>query len=149
MESESSEQRVTERTSRKAHETPRLPMLYGIRAIAILMVFAEHSLGLQMGWAGVDLFFVLSGLLITGILRRERSSNHYWRNFYLKRSARILPPVVLFLIGFAVPFRPRLHFLWLTYIFFGANFATVFFSNLGGHIGILWSLAIEEHFYLL
>jgi peptidoglycan/LPS O-acetylase OafA/YrhL len=125
----------------------RIRQLDGIRALAILLVFAEHSFGLKMGWTGVDLFFVLSGLLITRILRQDRDTPRYWSRFYLKRAARILPPLfVLFLVCSFFPLRRA---LWWAFIFFASNFVRVFFTGIHNPIVITWSLAIEEQFYLL
>jgi peptidoglycan/LPS O-acetylase OafA/YrhL len=125
----------------------RIRQLDGIRAIAILLVFAEHTVGLKMGWTGVELFFVLSGLLITRILRQDRDAPSYWSRFYLKRAGRILPPLlVLFLVCSFYPLQPS---LWLGFIFFASNFMRVFFTDIHNPIVITWSLAIEEQFYLL
>ena len=110
------------------------------------MVFGEHAFGLKIGWAGVDLFFVLSGLLITRILRQDRDAPSFWSRFYLKRAARILPPlVVLFLV---CSFYPLQRGQWLGVIFFASNFVRVFCSNIHNPVVITWSLAIEEQFYL-
>ncbi len=83
-----------------------LPALDGIRGIAILLVLLLHlditesqtvfdlSFWRQLigyGWCGVDLFFVLSGFLITGILVKAKGAKHYLRNFYLRRVLRIWP----------------------------------------------------------
>ena len=125
----------------------RIRQLDGIRAIAILLVFAEHTVGLKMGWTGVELFFVLSGLLITRILRKDRDIPSYWSRFYLKRVGRILPPLlVLFLVCSFYPLRPA---LWWGFVFFASNFVRVFFTDIHNPIVITWSLAIEEQFYLL
>ena len=125
----------------------RIRQLDGVRALAVLMVFAEHGVGLKMGWAGVDLFFVLSGFLITRILRSEREKSAYWSRFYIKRAARIIPALALCLVICALYLHLQLHKLWLAYIFFGANFAAAFSPN-HGVLEVLWSLAVEEHFYL-
>jgi peptidoglycan/LPS O-acetylase OafA/YrhL len=120
----------------------------GIRALAILLVLGEHTLDLRMGWAGVDLFFVLSGLLITRILRQDRGLPRYWGRFYLKRAARILPPlVVLFVVCAFFPMYPRK--LWLGFVFFVGNFVRTAYAHVDNPIFITWSLAIEEQFYLL
>ena len=143
----------------------------GVRGIAILMVFAVHlvSIGylpvagadhhffiklLWLGWTGVDLFFVLSGFLITGILVDTQTSPNYFRSFYIRRVLRIFPlyylVVLLGGIGFLC-FRttgswhhfpdPRTLFYLLVYVqnYYGMPPA----------YGHFWSLALEEQFYLL
>src|SRR6516165_8942070 len=90
----------------------RVPQLDGIRGIAILLVMLHNesriypSLYLQnifeSGWMGVDLFFVLSGFLITGILLDSKYSEHYFRNFYARRCLRIWPlyySLIFFMFG--------------------------------------------------
>src|SRR5512142_444477 len=86
------------------HEA-KIPELDGLRGLAIVMVLVHHlgvfqSLGHYStplahiggpGWIGVDLFFVLSGFLITGILLRTKHQAHYLRNFYARRALRIFP----------------------------------------------------------
>src|SRR4051812_13907528 len=83
-------------TGREKH----IPALDGVRAIAVLLVLLHHfgngfsgwALGVVNGaWVGVDLFFVLSGFLITGILLEARGGAHYFRNFYARRTLRIFP----------------------------------------------------------
>jgi len=127
----------------------RINGLDGIRGMAILSVLLLHHKLFNNGWMGVDLFFVLSGFLITGILRKDRGREFYWRRFYIKRATRILPPMLLACV--------------LTYLFTpGAKLLLVlgYVFTLGGvidldprhfiePIGPLWSLAIEEHFYLV
>jgi peptidoglycan/LPS O-acetylase OafA/YrhL len=126
----------------------RIGRLDGIRAIAILFVFARHTGLLHAGWIGVDLFFVLSGFLITGILRRERTSEVYWRSFYLKRACRILPPLLLCFIGAALVTPIPVHRgIW--YALFAANIALAAHPKEAGALVVLWSLAVEEHFYYL
>jgi peptidoglycan/LPS O-acetylase OafA/YrhL len=130
----------------------RVPQLDGLRGIAVLLVFAYHAWRVPLCWSGVDLFFVLSGYLITGILLRlkeKRDAGGYARNFYVRRVRRIIPPYagfILFLILFVpVPWRH----VWYWYAFFAGNFATTF-----GHVDLhalvpLWSLGVEEQFYLI
>lgn len=130
-------------------EHGRIDRLDGIRTIAIAMVVAAH-LGLWgNGWMGVPLFFVLSGFLITRILRRNWAAKSFWTPFYIKRATRILPPLVLALIiaalFFSIPWRK----LGLYYVFFGANIAEVLHRGESGGLGVLWSLAVEEQYYLL
>jgi peptidoglycan/LPS O-acetylase OafA/YrhL len=107
------------------------------------------------GWAGVNLFFVLSGFLITSILLEAREKPHYFRNFYGRRALRIWPVYVLVLvvvylnapwfigptISAAIKSAP-----WLAYIFFVQN---LFRLALPPAIGPTWSLAIEEQYYFL
>src|SRR5580658_2055432 len=83
-------------------QTHHIDSFDGIRGIAVLMVLLAHGTWFKSGWAGVDLFFVLSGFLITGILRKTRSEPFYWRRFYIKRATRILPPVLLAVIATVV-----------------------------------------------
>src|SRR3954468_3679563 len=76
----------------------RIRSLDGLRAIAIVLVMLHHSPAMKAysgapryGWIGVDLFFVLSGYLITGILVEARDDSNYYRNFYARRALRIWP----------------------------------------------------------
>jgi len=95
----------------------RVPVLDGLRGIAILLVMVFHfwsygvvfggtlwdrvySRAAGVGWAGVDLFFVLSGFLITGILYDSRNDAHYYRVFYGRRTVRIFPLYYAFLALF-------------------------------------------------
>src|SRR5665213_654935 len=97
----------------------RVPELDGLRGMAILMVVIFHYLeeqGLvtgkgatailqrivQMGWSGVDLFFVLSGFLIGGILMDARESPSYFRTFYARRFFRIIPIYYLWIFAYAI-----------------------------------------------
>lgn len=110
------------------------------------MVLIHHGL-LPGGWVGVDIFFVLSGFLITRILRREKTHADFWKSFYVKRATRILPPfLALALIAFVMAgqFKP----IYLGYLFFASNLVQLSPAALPV-LGALWSLAIEEHFYFL
>jgi peptidoglycan/LPS O-acetylase OafA/YrhL len=130
-------------------EHRRIDRLDGIRTIAIAMVATAH-LGLWgNGWIGVPLFFVLSGFLITGILRRDRAAISFWTPFYIKRATRILPPLMVALIIAAVFFSIPWRKLGLYYVFFGANIAEALHRGESGGLGVLWSLAVEEQYYLL
>lgn len=78
----------------------RIPQLDGLRALAILMVYAGHAFHIPLLWTGVDLFFVLSGYLITGILLRLKDqpvTAGYFAPFYKRRARRILPSYFIFL----------------------------------------------------
>lgn len=145
----------------------RIPAFDGLRGIAILAVLLYHSHDkvagtwaewlFKFGWAGVDLFFVLSGFLITGIILETRDRPHYYRNFYARRILRIWPMyfLLLALFYFIVPFLFSGHVFmwqgvkaapWLMLLFFVQN---LFHIELPGATGPTWSLAIEEQFYLV
>lgn len=116
----------------------------------------------RLTWSGVDLFFVLSGFLIGGILLDARNATNYFKVFYTRRFFRILPIYAAILIAFpAILFvAHRVHhgdFTWLTagalpqysYWTFTQNFWMARSASLGANsLGITWSLAIEEQFYL-
>jgi peptidoglycan/LPS O-acetylase OafA/YrhL len=140
-----------------------MPSLDGLRALSFGLVFVAHA-GLPLGIPfpgafGVTVFFFLSGLLITTLLRREHEKNGTisFRNFYLRRVLRILPPFYLVLIGalvatyvldqsgaidFSGVLAQLLHYsnYWIV---------THGFDGLPQGTGVFWSLAVEEHFYLL
>jgi peptidoglycan/LPS O-acetylase OafA/YrhL len=155
-----------------------LPALDGIRGGAILLVllfhFGQYGHGLppptvlvdkifykacQAGWVGVDLFFVLSGFLITGVLYDSKGTFHYFRNFYARRCLRIFPLYYASLMLFVITL-PRLFpahhdlqslrhggFWYWTYL------SNVWIAYKGwdpfGVLDHFWSLAIEEQFYLV
>ena len=144
-----------------------VPALDGLRGIAVSLVVIYHchtKLGdgllsrfAEYGWAGVNLFFVLSGFLITGIIIEGREDEHFFRNFYARRALRIWPVYVLLLLLnyvlmpclFGTPqhaWRITSTAPWLYYAFFVQN---LFAIALPGPIGPTWSLAIEEQFYLV
>jgi peptidoglycan/LPS O-acetylase OafA/YrhL len=145
-----------------------VPELDGVRAIAVLMVVFMHLLTLDEqssaaflrvapralnviighGWLGVDLFFVLSGFLITGILLDTRDSPHYLRNFYGRRVLRILP---LYFVTIAVMacFYPGNGLYFALSLAFLANLAPLFGVAVPHGPGVFWSLAVEEHFYFI
>ena len=142
-----------------------IPELQGLRGLAVLSVVIYHChprlegtwiyYSSLWGWAGVNLFFVLSGFLITSILLEARSKPHYFRNFYGRRALRIWPVYVLVLIVCylnapwfigptildAIKAAP-----WWAYILFLQN---LFHLTLPPAIGPTWSLAIEEQYYFL
>lgn len=145
----------------------RVATLDGLRGIAILLVLVTHywpyPTGYELinrfartGWAGVDLFFVLSGYLITGILWDARASARYYLNFYARRVLRIFPLyyALLFMVFVLLPLhdgaalsgvlgdRP----LYLGYL---ANVALVLHGWQLFPLDITWSLAVEEQFYLV
>jgi len=129
---------------------PRLPHLDSVRLLAFLLVFLNHSIGLKLGWVGVDLFFVLSGFLITGILLDSEGRPGYFKTFYGRRAFRILPPYYLFLgiLWWAQLDQVRDNWPWYA-VFCGNFFDAIHLSPQGGAISVAWSLSIEEQFYLL
>jgi len=137
-----------------------MKQLDGLRGIAILFVLSFHFFDygflhpyLSFGWAGVDLFFVLSGFLITGILLDTKSSKGFYRIFLIRRALRILPLYYAVLLVFAL-LSP--HFGTTTWfkeyqIYFWTHTSNYLFLVKGFFrpLGHFWSLAIEEQFYLL
>ena len=151
-------------------DSKRIAALDGLRGVAICMVLWQHLakpfLPLDGGWAwlrsltdlswaGVDVFFVLSGYFIGGILIDHRRSPRLGRVFYLRRALRILPLYYLTLVVIptlvAGPMPGASHlFPFPVYLFFGTNFALVWADAWDWlPLSILWSLAVEEQFYLL
>jgi peptidoglycan/LPS O-acetylase OafA/YrhL len=146
----------------------RISQLDAVRGLAVLWVLLHNTdrypaLHLQVisgsGWMGVDLFFVLSGLLITGILLDTKQSEGYFRNFYARRCLRIWPlyySLLLFMFV-VVPFlRPAEGHVvfersspWWAYPLFLQNFLISVPSMATGPLGVTWSLAVEEQFYLV
>ena len=146
--------------------TSRIPALDGVRAVAALLVMFFHfSLANQLpeaikklsslGQTGVDLFFVLSGFLITRILVSSRSSPYYFSHFYIRRALRIMPLYYLFLmlwffvrpVLFSIPTAPFLQQVW-SWLFL-ENIPLTFTAIPTQGPNPYWSLAVEEHFYLL
>jgi len=127
----------------------RLTQLDGLRALAFLLVFFHNSLAVPMLWAGVDLFFVLSGFLITAIGLRNRGRSEFLRTFFLRRFLRIVPPYYL-VLGLAfglLGLAWRGHWYW--YVLFLSNFRESFTHDLSLHaLRPMWSLAVEMHFYV-
>ncbi|MEO6924498.1 MAG: acyltransferase, partial [Bryocella sp.] len=128
------------------------PQLDGLRAVAILAVFVQHAFPVPLLWAGVDLFFILSGYLITSILVRDREKHTFGtlaKNFYLRRAQRILPAYLLFLGFVAIFAAENLHGMGLYLVTFFQNVPFAFHWMRIGALDPLWSLAVEQHFYLL
>jgi peptidoglycan/LPS O-acetylase OafA/YrhL len=157
----------------------RIRELDGLRGAAIVMVVIFHYLQItlvarpgstlaylqaatRLSWTGVDLFFVLSGFLIGGILLDSRSSTNYYSVFYKRRFFRIVPIYVVTLLLTAVlislrlgPTSGPLQWLtsegapWYAYLTFTQNFWMAHAGNLGSNgLAMTWSLAVEEQFYL-
>lgn len=126
----------------------RILQLDGLRTIAIFMVLVAHTLHVHLLWIGVDIFFVLSGFLITGILRaRKERRQKYFSYFYIRRVFRILPPYVLTMALVAILFGTSGFWPWFTYVFFLMNMNDILW-HAGGVPVPLWSLAVEEQFYI-
>jgi peptidoglycan/LPS O-acetylase OafA/YrhL len=152
------------------------PALDGVRGLAVLSVLLYHFVAqtvvtngferaldwaLGYGLLGVDLFFILSGFLITGILYDARDETDYFKSFYMRRVLRIFPLYygVLAVVFFVVPLFPflretdlgRLHehqaWAWL----YGVNVYLSFHGGWGAlsYLDHFWSLAVEEHFYFV
>jgi peptidoglycan/LPS O-acetylase OafA/YrhL len=141
----------------------RLPQLDAVRGIAILIVIIHNSGTFPRlfanGWMGVDLFFVLSGFLITGILVDTKRSAGYFKNFYVRRCLRIWPLYysLLFFTFVLVPLlRSSVAHLvfeksspWWAFPLFLQNFLLPNSTDAVGPLAVTWSLAIEEQFYLV
>jgi len=154
-------------------DTQHIPELDGIRGMAVLFVMFFHfhavylatrPLGflsdlIARGGVGVDIFFVLSGFLITSILLSTRSAGNYFQAFYGRRSLRIFPLAFVAIALFywvAVPFLhrhgmlpklPESEQIW--YWLFLGNWRQGLQLNDGAELGHFWSLCIEEQFYIL
>lgn len=143
-----------------------IPELDGVRAIAIWMVLIGHLYwgfsvppdtydgmprliyqAISHGWLGVDLFFILSGFLISGILLDSKDRANYFRSFYWRRVLRILPIFYLCILVMSFFYGEASYFL-LSFLFL-ANFASGFGVPTPHGPGVFWSLCIEEHFYML
>ena len=162
-------------SSRNPEIEGHIPALDGVRGLAILVVMIGHfNLGfypvyrfesglktlIQTGWWGVDLFFVLSGFLITGILLDAKGSSHYFRNFYVRRVLRIFPLYYGFLFAFFVlapmlrpptpggPFEGWQASQWWFWSYL-SNYQLLFPQWVRPYpLSHFWTLAVEEQFYL-
>lgn len=139
-----------------------VPELDGLRGIAIIAVLVHHQLtpfSLSGGFLGVDLFFVLSGFLITGLLMDEfeKTGSISLRNFYMRRSLRLGPALALYLLAsLAVSHQRQLmsvaNQIKLTVIalLYSTNWRLAFgWDSTLDPTAIIWSLSIEEQFYLV
>jgi peptidoglycan/LPS O-acetylase OafA/YrhL len=156
-------------TCRAALDAKKIPQLDAVRGLAILVVMVHNSslkypfLHSQQlfanGWMGVDLFFVLSGFLITGILVDTKQPEGYFKNFYVRRCLRIWPlyySLIFFMFVVVRLLNPseartviQQSSPWWAYPLFLQNFLIPVPTNGAGPLGVTWSLAIEERFYLI
>ena len=140
----------TARAHGGAKATSRIVSLDGLRGVAVALVVVYHYFDLPL-WMGVDIFFVLSGYLITTILLAERNDHGFWKNFYLRRVTRLAPSFVLMLLATAL--------LGVGHWSVTAPYIAMFAANVGvvrhpqvfaaSQLALLWSLAVEEHFYFV
>lgn len=144
-----------------ANQIIHYPALDGIRGVAILLVVFLHNFGFMnyffFGWLGVDLFFVLSGFLITTILVNSLPKPNFLKNFYIRRILRIFPLYyfILLLSFFFIPqfsnldvsyYKDNQFWMW-TYL---QNWLFIFKEPFGDKVLLhTWSLAVEEQFYLI
>lgn len=157
--------------SADAFGSRRIPELDGVRGLAIAFVLLFHCISVNIPghrllfyvflptrqmWSGVDLFFVLSGLLIGGILLDHKQSSSYYSTFYVRRVHRIFPVyylmVAVLIVGVSlapnfVLFRGTIP--WWTFPLFAQNLTGQPFTNAPAWLGVTWSLAVEEQFYLV
>ena len=154
-------ERARPAATRAATQPPHIPSLDGLRAISFFIVFAAHSAlipGMPGGF-GVTVFFYLSGFLITTLLRFEQDTTGRIsiRHFYLRRALRILPPFYLVLcLALAAtqmgllpgPVQGRVVAAQALHV---SNYWFIWHGYDGAPAGTVpyWSLAVEEHFYLL
>ena len=166
--------------SEKGQGSGRIIELDGIRGIALALVLIWHYVpcvveaapGTALGrimvafgltWAGVDVFFVLSGFLIGGILLDQHGSPRFFQAFYIRRLCRILPPYLFLLVACGLLWwctrtTPDARYAWMfkesiscySYPLFIQNFLMAEKGHFGPQpLGVTWSLAVEEQFYLL
>lgn len=136
------------------------PSLDGLRGVAISCVFIRHlEIGLPLGFLGVDIFFVLSGFLITTLLLEEHRATDTisLKQFYLRRAFRLLPALLCFLTVMVVysqlflspEVASETFRIAVCAVFYSTNWIFVFGGLDSGLLNHLWSLAIEEQFYFL
>ncbi len=152
----------------------RIKELDGLRGIAVVLVMALHIFKraayftehpvletftqfTTIGWVGVDIFFTLSGYLITSILLKSKTGEHYFKNFYVRRALRIFP-LYYAAIAFVLLFAPKVEPEFMEQLgtslpimlLYQQNWAMLFDGfHITQYLGITWSLAIEEQFYFI
>ncbi len=145
----------------KGSPADRIPSLDGLRAVAISLVIVSHlqgtrgfphfSLPVELGNLGVRVFFVISGLLITTLMLQEhrKYGSISVARFFIRRTLRIFPAMYFFLLVVAVAAKLGLVFLSPGDMFHAATYTMNYHSGGSWTLGHLWSLAVEEQFYLL
>ncbi len=141
------------------------PALDGLRGIAILLVVIYHNFSFltffRFGWMGVDLFFVLSGFLITDLLLKTKENGSFLKNFYIRRVLRIFPLyyLTLFIFFLLAPYffsekgpSTVFHYYEENKFWFWTYFQNWLFVEKGmapvPYLSHFWSLAVEEQFYI-
>lgn len=141
------------------------PDIDGLRAVAVLLVLMFHlELGLPGGYVGVDVFFVISGYLITGIIKREIEQGEFtFGGFYARRARRIIPPLVVVMLfssiaALIILLPSDLERYARSVVAALLSVSNLWFWSQGGYFGSAsemapllhtWSLAVEEQFYIL
>jgi peptidoglycan/LPS O-acetylase OafA/YrhL len=149
----------------KATSSRHIPALDGLRGVAIILVLLNHTVSVIEaffpGWSGVDLFFVLSGYLITGRLLATKGRPNYLSNFYRNRALRILPLYYAVVIGFLLVVHlfvqkknlPEFSVYtdhWKSFLVFTQNWTFILHGfPRNKSLTPLWTLAVEEQFYLI
>jgi peptidoglycan/LPS O-acetylase OafA/YrhL len=139
--------------SKDEQKLPYMPQLDGLRAVAVGGVMLLHfPLGAVFSrylplWVGVELFFVLSGFLITSLLLRGAATAQYIVGFYFRRALRLFP-LYYAVVGVLAIFSPGMREAWPYYVFYGVNLWVVEHRAPGVALHF-WSLAVEEQFYLV
>ena len=131
--------------------------LDGLRCVAILLVLFEHfgwrGESVLLGYYGVDLFFVISGFLITGILLKEPEGNMgtALKRFFGRRALRIFPPYYLLLVVLLIFNMEPARELWVSLFTYTFNYAGTIYKGVHGENALfyLWSLSVEEQFYIV
>lgn len=134
-----------------------IPVLDGLRALSILLVFVSHqAMGhIVPGGFGVTIFFFISGFLITNLLFAEYNRTHTigLKNFYIRRLLRLYPALLLMIIVLTAFYTLTGTAFktgeLLAALFYYENYYLVFAPPFASRFSILWSLAVEEHFYLV
>jgi len=148
---------MAQKEERMSGQREYFPAIDGLRAISVIIVFLFHCdlRFMDLGWCGVQFFFVISGFLITDILINQLKNTDSFVRFFTKRILRITPISVFVLLVCSVFFFIQNNHIpnnWVFYLFNVQKFLWVFNTSLidlNGWLGHTWTLAIEEQFYLL